>query len=324
MTDINLGEIVATTLRNREKELADNITEHNALLFRLEEKGQFKSTNGGRTIVEPLIHDTNLRDTSNNPVGNFKWYEGYEAFDVVPLDTIDAAEYDWKQAATWVSISGIEQIKNSDKHAAQNLIEARIKAAKADMRNAVAEALYSDGTNSKEFGGLQFIVQDDPTSAGTVGGINQATAANSWWRNQTSGSQTITSANVNTYMNDMYLDTLRGTDQVDLILADKSLYKAYWEYLQPLQRFQDAKMAEAGFRAVQFQGADVVYDAQCPDKRMYFLNTDYLYFRTAPGRRFAVEKERQIQNADYVIVPIFLAGNLTCCNRERQGVIIDD
>lgn len=321
---INIGEIAASTLRNRENEIADNITEHNALLDRLKEKGGWKETRGGRTIFEPLIHDTNLRDTSGNPTGNFKWYEGYESFDVTPLDTIDGAEFDWKQAGTFVTFSGLEGIKNRGKAEALDLMETRIKAALADMKNAVAEALYSDGTNSKEFGGLQFLVADDPTAAGTVGGINQATAANAWWRNYTSGSQTLSSSNIQTYMNTCYLQTIRGKDAVDLILADDTMYNYYWESLQDKQRFTSSKMAEAGYLALGFQGADVVFDNQCPSKRMYFLNTDYIKFRYSAGRKFTVGKERQIQNADYVLIPIWLAGNLTICNRARQGVIIDD
>ena len=35
----NVGVLVATTLRNRAKELADTVTNHNALLSRMEGKG---------------------------------------------------------------------------------------------------------------------------------------------------------------------------------------------------------------------------------------------------------------------------------------------
>ena len=36
---INVGLLAATTLRKRSKVLADNITNHNAVLMRMEEKG---------------------------------------------------------------------------------------------------------------------------------------------------------------------------------------------------------------------------------------------------------------------------------------------
>lgn len=35
----NVGFLISTTLRNRSKELADTVTNHNALLARMESKG---------------------------------------------------------------------------------------------------------------------------------------------------------------------------------------------------------------------------------------------------------------------------------------------
>lgn len=54
MATINIGEIVATTLRNRRKKLADNVLNHNALFARLNRKGMVKPVGGGREIVEEL------------------------------------------------------------------------------------------------------------------------------------------------------------------------------------------------------------------------------------------------------------------------------
>lgn len=64
MASPNLSEIVTTTLRKRSKKLADNVTNHNALLRRLKEKGNVKLTDGGRTIVQELDYAENT---------TFKW-----------------------------------------------------------------------------------------------------------------------------------------------------------------------------------------------------------------------------------------------------------
>ena len=118
----NLTEIVTTTLRNRQKEVADNVTNHNAFLHRLESKGQIKSTDGGRTIVEPLIYGDN---------GNIKWYDGYETFTIVQNEVVDAAEFEWKQLGGFISISGKEKVMNHGKHAAIQFVSARMKQLKA-------------------------------------------------------------------------------------------------------------------------------------------------------------------------------------------------
>jgi len=52
-------EIVTTTLRNRSGELADNVSNSNALLARLSSKGNIRPADGGRVIVEELEYAEN-------------------------------------------------------------------------------------------------------------------------------------------------------------------------------------------------------------------------------------------------------------------------
>lgn len=59
MADPNLSEIVSTTLRHRNKEFTDNVSNGNALLKRLNQKGKIKLIDGGRTIVEELDYAEN-------------------------------------------------------------------------------------------------------------------------------------------------------------------------------------------------------------------------------------------------------------------------
>lgn len=47
-------ELVTTTLRNHPTEIADNVSEHNALYRRLKDKGQIDKLSGGYAIVRPL------------------------------------------------------------------------------------------------------------------------------------------------------------------------------------------------------------------------------------------------------------------------------
>lgn len=321
----NLTEIVATTLRNRERELADNVTAHNALLRQLERDGNIKVAGGGRDLTEILIY---------GEISNCKFYDGYEPFTVNPEEVADAATYDWKQLGGFWFISGKEKVQNRGKWAAKSLADARTKALKATLRNKTGLSLYSDGTGDggKEFGGLRLLVADDPTAAGTVGGIDQSATANAWWRNMAdSAGGTFGKDTIQHEMNRMWLACTRGTDQPNLILADADAYTAYWESLQANQRFIDDELGSAGFTTVQYLRAPVVYDAQCATDlttdgagRMYFLNTDYLLFRRAPGRWFSIDRPRQIENADYEIIPCWTMGNLTCNNRSLQGVIVRD
>lgn len=52
-------ELVSTTYRNHRKEVADNVSNHNALFRRLTEKGRIRTEDGGLSIVTPLDYATN-------------------------------------------------------------------------------------------------------------------------------------------------------------------------------------------------------------------------------------------------------------------------
>ena len=312
MATINIGEIVATTLRNRSGQLADNVLNHNSLCARLLQKGNVKPVSGGREIIQELEYAEN---------GTSGWYSGYEVLDISPSEVFDAATYDWKQLAGNVTISGLEEIKNSGKERVINLIASRIKNLEKTLKNDLATALYADGTtDTKSLGGLQYLVQNDPTSSSTVGGINQSTY--SFWQNQYSATAATSSGNIGGRMNTMWLSCIRGTDKPDFIVAENNLYTDFEASLQQYQRFSDASEAAKGFESLKYKTADVFYDDQCTADNMYFLNSDYLFLRPHTDRQFTPLMERQSINQDACVTPVVWAGNLTCSNRSLQGVLI--
>lgn len=314
MVSPNLSEIVTTTLRNRSGEFADNVTNKNALLKKLDEKGAIVKHNGGRTIVRELDYAEN---------STFKYYSGYESLDVSASDVLSAAEYNWRQAAVAVTISGLEQRQNNGSEAIINLLTSRITNAMRTMSNKVSEGIYSDGTGTdgKQIDGLQAIVADDPTT-GTVGGINAATYT--FWRNYVSAPAATDSTNILTRMNTAYNEVSRGNEVPDIIVADDDMFGYFEGALQANQRFTDDKSATAGFITYKYKAADVILDngSGIADKHMYFLNTDYLFFDVHADAYMTPVEGRVPTNQDAEVFPILFQGNLTCSNRERQGLII--
>jgi len=318
MASPNLSELITTTLRNRSGKIADNVSKGNAILSKLREKGAWTSATG-RSIVQELEYAE----------GNFQWYSGYETLNISPPDVISAAEFNWKQAAGTVSINGLEsEVQNTGKESILNLLSSRIKNAESTMRNQITVGMYSDGTGSggKEIGGLQSLVADDPTT-GTVGGIDRS--AFTFWRNQafssaTDGGTAATSANIQKYMNEVFLRTSRGNDKPDLIIAEKNYYKLFWESMQAIQRVTSSDSGIAGFRSLAYEAnIPVVYEdsAGITSDHMYFLNTDYLNFRYAPNRLFQPMDARESINQDASVHMILFAGNLTTSNSSLQGVL---
>lgn len=318
MASPNLSELVTTTARNRSKKLADNVSKGNALLQRLDKIGNNRSAAGGRTIVEELEYAENA---------TFKYYAGYETLDITPSDVISAAEFNWKQAAVVISISGLEELQNAGKEQIINLLESRMKNGDKTMSNNISTGIYSDGTGTsgKQIGGLQLLVPNTP-STGTAGGINRATFT--FWRNQvfdfSSASLGAGSAGViQQGMRNLWIDCIRGNDKVDLITADKNYFEAYWDSLTDIQRITRVDEGNTGFETLKFLNADVIYDGDSghPASTMYFLNTDYIHWRPHSARNMVPLERRMSVNQDAIVVPIVFAGNMTVSNAARQGVL---
>jgi hypothetical protein len=323
----NATDIVTTTIQSRSGKLADNTLKSNALLFRLRSKGNVKPFSGGDVIFQELMY--NDTDTSN--AGS---YSGYDNINITPNSPITAAEFDIKQYAAAVTVSGLDELKNSGKERIIDLLEARIMVAEKQMMNALSTGLYGDGTgnNSKDLTGLQAAVADAPTS-GTYGGINRQTW--SFWQNvafssATDGGAAATSANIQSYMNRVALQLVRGNDSPDLAVADTNYYRYFLESLQAIQRVSSADLAEAGFTSIKYLGAgkamDVVLDGGIGGaigaNRMYFLNTDYLFLRPHRDRNMVpIGGDRQSVNQDATVKLIGWAGNLTCSGAQFNAIL---
>lgn len=317
MASPGLTELVTMTLRNRSKDIADNVSKGNILLSVLNGKGNVKPADGGRTIVQSLEYNTN---------GTFQWYTGYEVLNINPSDVFTAAEFDWKQASTVVTASGLEvNVQNTGKEQVYDLLENRINNAERTLKNNFTLGVYSDGTGSsgKQLGGLLSLVSDTPTS-GIVGGIDAS--AQSWWQNQlydfSVQSVTASATTMQAAMQALWLLCVRGTDVPDTIVMDSVYYQYWWQSQTTIQRYTGTDTANAGFQSLLFNSAKTYYeDSGIGASHGYFLNTDFIFLRPHSKVNMVPLETRNSINQDAIVVPIVWAGNMTCSNRARQGVM---
>jgi hypothetical protein len=338
----NWGEITTTTLYNRSRKLADNVTKNNALLARLSARGKVKTVDGGQAIVQELEYSEN---------GTYKRYSGYDILNISPSDVFTAAQYPWAQVAVAVSISGLEELQNAGEERMIDLLESRIGNAERTMTNGLSGDCYSDGTadGGKQIGGLQILVPD--SGLGVVGGIDRS--AWPFWRNNvfsfTANALTAGTSTMQSGMNRAWLAQARGSDRPDLIIADNTYYRYYWESLQAIQRITAPNEGVAGFQSLKFMDADVVFDggfqgvaagtlvggplgagitwgtlAGAPASHMYLLNTEYIFLRPHRSRNMEpIAPDRFAVNQDAMVKLIAWAGNMTMSNAFLQGVIIN-
>lgn len=324
----NITELVAATNPATSKKVFDSVTRNNALLNRLTAKKNVRTVNGGVPIRENIAFAEN---------GNATFYSGAEAWQLAQQNVITAAEFGIAEAVSPIVILGQEKAANRGASQILELLANKMMVAEATLKNLIATSLHSDGTASggRELTGLQSAVTTSPSS-GTYGSIDRSVATNAFWRNQafggvTNGTGVVSSANIQAYMNALWFACTRGADYPDLILADNNFYNAYMQSMQSMQRFpmQDAKMADSGFQSLKYQQADVVLDGgiggAMPSNRMYFLNTDYIFFRPLAGYEFKVDSDaRRPINQDAEAYAIFFKGNLTCGGAQFNGVLTNN
>jgi len=319
----SISDMLATTIESRTKKIADNVTNNNALLAKLKKQGRIKTFSGGTKILQELSFAEN---------SNAGWYSGYDLLPVGVSDVISAAEYDIKQAAVPVIISGLEQLQNSGRERMIDLMEARLEVAEATMANLICGGLYSDGTaaGGKQIDGLAAALPVDPTAA-AYGGIDGS--AFTFWQNAVSdqtAANGLDPTKIQGYWNLLWAKLVRGMDRPDLIMADTSVWNAYMSSLQTHQRFTDTESADAGFATLKFMDADVCLDggiyngsggSGAPAGTAYFLNTKYIHYRPhanrnmvplSPNRRYATNQDAEVQIMAW-------AGNLTTSGRQFQG-----
>lgn len=323
--NLNYSDIVATTIENRSRELADNVSIHSALLQRMKSRGNIDPISGGYKIVEELEYAENQ---------SFKWYNGFDTVDVQPQEVFSAAEYDLKMAVISVVISGQEQLMNSGKERFIPLLKKKVMNAENSFNNNLVRSLFSDGTGfgGRQIGGLQALIASNPTT-GTVGNINRANWT--FWQNQrfrgvTDGGAAVTSANIQSYMTQLCYRLVRNTDFPDMIVFDTVYHNLYVQSLQPNFRITTNDTTGAGFKSLKFYAigsdADVIYAGNgvgMPASTGYFINTKYLRLRPHADRNMVkIGGDRQPTNQDAIVQLLGWAGNLTCSNMALQGTLI--
>ena len=327
-----LTDIITTTIQSRTGVLRDNVTNNNALLKKLKMRGNVRTFSGGNVILEEIMYP----DATTQNVGS---YSGYETINITPNSPLSSAQFNIAQYAAAVTISGLEMLQNSGKEAIIDLMEGRIRVAEAQLQNRISNDIYLDGTGNsgKNLTGLGAAVTASPTNI--YGGIDRSTTIGGFWKNQvysglTNGGAAVSAANIQQYMTALAIKLVRGTDKADLIVADANYFQLYINSLQAIQKVTNTDKAGAGFASVAFYGggqeAEVVLDggiytggyAGVGTNTMYFLNTNYIFFRPHAERNFVpIGGERQAVNQDAIVKLMGFAGNLTCAGAQFNGIL---
>lgn len=318
-TDANWSDILTTTFAKVTPQFIDQVFQARPLAYFLARAGQVIQIDGGARIQEALI----AQDNSTNTIT----YSGVGAIANTPQEEVTSAIYDWKQLASTVSISGIEEAQNSGEAAFLDLLNTKIEVARESVVQKMNEMFYAaggvSGSSPNDFHGIGLLIKDTST---VVGGIDPAN--NTWWKSQVHDATTVgafdhTDATEldRTMMTNVFNDASVGGDTPQFVITTQALHEKYEGLLQGNVRYMDTALADAGFQSLEFKGRPVLFDEDCPAGEMYFINPKYLRLKVHRDRFFKAGPFIQPVDKDTRTMKMLTYGNLTINSRRHQGVI---
>jgi hypothetical protein len=332
-------ELIATTLNKYadDGKVADNIFAKNAIVRYylekdLEGKGgaqRIKKWDGGKEIEHTLEYGEG---------GNFQYYDGYDVVTMAPKEIITNSKWEWRNLFGAVVLSKVEMRKRSGKREAiVDYAETQLNNAQKTARKTINSNLLNISPGAKEPDSFSVIVAKDPTASATIGGIAQNSASNSWWRNQTKQSAASTRELLMFELLNLKNNAAYNAadDAPDLGITDQYVFEYIIQYRQNKGWvILDKKLSEIfGDEIPKVYGMTVIWDTNVPDmytgsgstySSFFALNTDYLRLNFHQDAYFAIPGkpvEMIVNGQDAVSFPIITMWNVSCSNRNKQGVL---
>ena len=302
----NVTSLIATTLSTYGKTLADNI--HKAIpLFAWLSIKKRVTEEGGATVVRSVVYG------SNSTAG---FYASDDILDTTIQDNFTAAQWQWRQAAASITVTGRIELQNSGKAQVIDYAKAQIDNALASLKEQIDIKCFAASQVGSNITPLPAIV----TNSGTVGDISGTT--NTWWQSTSTASGSFAARGLS--------DLRSAWDTVsvkmpaggpDLILSDQSSYESYEATLVPTVRYTDVNMGDLGFSNLKYKDAVWTWDPNASSGNIWLLNSKALELVQHEKRLFTMSEWVKPANQDLKVAQVFWAGELTTNNRRKLAVL---
>jgi hypothetical protein len=238
-----------------------------------------------------------------------------------PQDNETSLRYPWAYLYATVTISAPEEQRNKGRGRLLNLLNQKIDDAGMSIRDQLNIQCLQDqpAAGSKDIASITEIVDEVPTAdCNRTTSQGNLARTNTWWRNKATAGGAFTIADMNT----MWHDVSDGNDFPTFLLTYQTPFEYYENALVPQIRYSDTRMADAGFQSLKYKNVPVIWDPNIGlTDDIYFINTKYF--------KLCIDKDWDFRTGDFIepdnqaakTAKILWAGNLTCNNMRRQGVL---
>ena len=319
---------LASMLQHREKGYYDVISRQIPLFEWLRKKGNAIDVAGGTQYEWPVFNDLDTDEGS---------FDGLDTLPNTYSDDVDVAIAAHKSYYKPMVISGTDRDLNNGERIFA-LMEQKEEAALVSLRHQLASHAYLDGTGNggKRIVGLGAICSATPTT-GTLFSINRATAGNEFWHNQRTDTNGVAFdysdgiSNIRNGLERVYTACGRqkhmGAQRYpDLILCTEDYRHFYSEVVDHKgQRYTNTNKADAGFETLEFRGASIVEDQDCPDDaggadQAFLLNSDTVKLVSIKSAKFKTSPASPLEAQDGFARRLIWRGCLICRAPGKNGV----
>jgi len=303
-----------STMRVKRKRLTDTIFDEYPFLAWLRANA-LETEGGGKEIQEDVMYGKNTGG----------WFNGYDEVNTDAVDGITAAFFPWRYLAVPITISMTEEMENRTTDKAVKMLEAKTKQSMMTIRDTMSAAIFS-AQSGQAILGLQDLVADTPTS-GTVGGINRANET--WWRNISDATSTnVDNATGSIYdgvsrMGTLWNNCSEGNTTPKGIVTTLTVFgdlETVFESTGYARLTSGSGTAKVDASTVNFRGANVFYDRDCPSQHMYMINPNTMKLKIQKGLNFAKTPFKEPHNQFAKVAFIVVGAQLTINNPRRNGV----
>ena len=315
-----LNGLYTSTWAKRRQGIVDQVFEENRLLVAMRSKGMLKSeSTDGRRVEIPL--------RISRP-GTSRFFSKGATFTISDFDPLTVAYDEWKNFGDqlvryWVD----DKINGSNKTAHIKLMNAKIDTMRDDLALGQETALWADtgGTSVLDYNGIQFLIDNAPSTSVVVHGINQATQTDNFgnfiWRNQQLTSNGAFSIFGEADMTNLF-NTCSRWGKTDLLVSTQAVYELGEAEALDRVRIVNKEAVDLGLQHISFKGVMWIWSPQCPSGLTYFIDRAHLGFSVDPAVNFTMGPWKTIPNQyEDVVTQIVQRGNLWVDKRQCHGVL---
>jgi hypothetical protein len=299
----NVGSLLATTLSKYSKKMADNIFSGIPLLAFLGMKNRI-TEDGGVSLVRPIMYSKNNTAAS---------YSSDDVLNTTVQDPYTAAQWQWRQYAASVVITGRIERQNSGDSQIIDYVQAQISHAELSLKDLMDKHLFLAAQAGSNLTPLPGII----ANTGTVGDINGSTY--SWWQsNITSSAGSFSASGLSNLRNAWNsVNILNPQGPVDLLLSDQNTYQYYEATLVPAVRIVDVEMGDLGFQNLKYKTCTWTFDLNASSGNIWGINSKALELVQHNRTMFVLSEWVKPIDQDLKGAEVLWMGELTTNNRRK-------